>query len=664
MRPACTPCLRSKKTCPGYPAPPRSARPHEVISIAPKPILASNQAAPVAIRQAPIAKDSGRRDHKQRQRETALQQVVPLQQQQQQRQNLTPPQTPGPSIVSYLSMYRPAGDLNFERQDGMYFQLFQAQTAGELSGYFDSVFWTQTVLQECHSEGAIRHAVVALGALYKTLEQSTESPPGSPSDTYQLDSVYQHWEVAVKQYSEALSALVRLHRDQKSHRTRLMATVLLACFDSFIGDHKQAIIQIQAGLRLLDQLRAERRTSFNLTSEEPVEEELITMFKRLAIQAKSYDMAFHFPHPYVIELTPQQPEQAQSPSSEAGSSPSSLSPPMMPDQFYSLREARLAWDTLLEKMLRFTETLFTYTRASGGNNPMGILPKSIQAYGLSFRGQLKQWAEAFEPILQSRTAPGVTHQEKAGIAVLKMFQIMSQILYLMTFSDSELHFDAFHNEFKTIVDLALEVVGDEERRAAAKRCPDPEYCTHRHHRTPDIFGGFDYNTHHIKPSFSADLGIVPPLFVAATKCRNPIIRRQAIQLLKSSARREGMWDSELTARIGQWVVDIEEDEFVTGPLKPWSPPVNGSSNGSAKKSPSFGDNTPLGPGGNARWDGREGGRKSSIAGPPKMVPEEKRVMVRAVDFDLRTRFARLQVGTRNIIPGAPDMRSRVTQFSW
>jgi hypothetical protein len=545
----------------------------------------------------------------------------------------------------------------------MYFQLFRTQTAGELSGYFDSVFWTQTVLQECHSEGAIRHAVVALGALYKTLEQSTESPPGSPSDNYHLDNVYQHWEVAVKQYSEALSALVRLHRDQKSHRTRLMATVLLACFDSFIGDHKQAIIQIQAGLRLLDQLRAERRASFTLTGEEPVEEELITMFKRLAIQAKSYDMAFHFPHPYVIELTPQQPEQAQSPSSEAGSSPSSLSPPSMPDQFFNLREARLAWDTLLEKMLRFTETLFAYTRASGGNNPMGILPKSIQAYGLSFRGQLKQWAEAFEPILQSRTAPGVTYQEKAGIAVLKMFQIMSQILYLMTFSDSELHFDAFHNEFKTIVDLALEVVGDEERRAAAKRCPDPEYCTHRHHRTPDIFGGFDYNTHHIKPSFSADLGIVPPLFVAATKCRNPTIRRQAIQLLKSSARREGMWDSELTARIGQWVVDIEEDEAMTVPLKPWSPPVNGSSNGSSKKSPSFGDNTPLGPGGNARWDGREG-RKSSNTGPPKMIPEEKRVMVRAVDFDLRTRFARLQVGTRGIIPGAPDMRSRVTQFSW
>lgn len=30
----------------------------------------------------------------------------------------------------------------------------------------------------------------------------------------------------------------------RHHRTRLMASVLLSFFDSFIGDHKQAIVQI------------------------------------------------------------------------------------------------------------------------------------------------------------------------------------------------------------------------------------------------------------------------------------------------------------------------------------------------------------------------------------------------------------------------------------
>ncbi|OHE96417.1 hypothetical protein CORC01_08340 [Colletotrichum orchidophilum] len=640
-RPSCSQCVRSKKICTGYPPPSRSARPHEVLAIAPKPLLAAAQHN-VAPARASI--DLPPRRIQKIQRRT------------------TPPQTPsdGPSVIT---MYRPAGNLQLSTQEGLYFQLFRTHTANELSGYFDSVFWTQTVLQECHAENAIRHAVVALGALYKTLEQSHESPPSSPSDAMSpMDGAYRHWEVAIKQYSEAINALVKLHRDQKSHRTLLMASVLLACFDSFVGDHRQAIRQIQTGLSLLEKLRAERRRSFALLSEEPVEEELVKMFTRLAIQAKSYDMAFHFPEPYVIQLTPRNPELPQSPPSDAGSSPSSMSSSSMPEQFFNLMEARIAWDKLLEKMLRFTETLFTYQKSTGANGPMGILPKSLKQYGMSFKGQLDGWSEAFDYLLESRTAPGVSHQEKAGIAVLKMFQIMSQILFLMTYSDSESQFDVFQPHFKAIVDLASEVVGDEERRAAAKRCPDPTQCTHRHNHTPDIFGGHEYNTFHIKPSFSADLGIVPPLFVVATKCRHPVIRRQAIQLLRSSARREGMWDSELTARIGQWVATIEEEELLSSP----SPDARASQASSNVRhgSVDFGEDIPLGPGGNARWDARRDSVFPGLIKPKRSVPEEKRVMVRAVDFDLRARFANLQVGTRGIITGMPDMRSRVTHITW
>ncbi|RXG45060.1 hypothetical protein VDGE_01470 [Verticillium dahliae] len=653
-RPACTQCVRSRKECAGYPAPPRSARSHEVLAIAPKPLAA----APTPIASAQHGTDiAPRRRQKIRERE---------------RQHLTPPQTPLPSInaIAPISIYRPSANLPLATHEGLYFQLFRTHTANELSGYFDSVFWTRTVLQECHSDNAIRHAVVALGALYKTLEQTSESPPGSPSSHDNLsafDNAMRHWEVAIRQYSEAINALVHMdNQDQRSNRGRLMASVLLACFDSFVGDHKQAIVQIQNGLGLLEKLRAERRQSFYVGSEEPVEQELITMFTRLAIQAKSYDMAFHFPQPYVIRLTPQSSDPSSSPPSDAGSSPSSLNPSDIPDRFFTLMEARLTYDKLLEKMLRFTETLFSYSQASGANNPMGILPKSLQQYGLSFKGQLDAWAVAFEPILQSRTAPSVTHQEKAGIAVLKMFHIMSQILYLMTFSDNESQFDMFQTQFKTIVDLALEVVGDEERRAAAKRCPNPELCQHRQAYRPDIFGGREYTTHHIKPSFSADLGIVPPLFVVATKCRNAVTRRQAIQLLRSSARREGMWDSELTARIGHWVTAIEEEPDVLAAANGWGVPQPSvpTRHGSLE----FGADVPLGPGGNARWDTPQSHRHNSSPGlsraTPGPVPEDKRVMVRAVDFDLRARFARLQVGTRGIVPGAPDMRSRVTQIHW
>jgi hypothetical protein len=639
-RPSCTQCVRSKKICTGYPPPSRSARSHEVLAIAPKPNPV------VEIQARPLVPITQARELPARRQKKIVQRLH------------TPPDTPVTNPSS-MTLYRPSLHLPMQQQEGLYFQLFRTHTANELSGYFDSVFWTRTVLQECHSEAAIRHAVVALGALYKTLEKSSESPPSSPSDVSNpMDGAYRHWEVAVKQYSDACQALFLLNnQDQKYNRVRLMSSVLLACFDSFIGDHKQAIKQIQAGLCLLEQLRVERRRAFLPSPEEPVEDELVQMFTRLAIQAKSYDMAFHFPQPYVIKLTPQMPADPASPPSEA-SSPSSVSASWIPEQFTSLLEARTAWDKLCERMMKFTEMLFNHT---SGNGPMGVLPRSLKQYGLGFKNQLESWSDAFEHILESRTAPGVSFQEKAGIAVLKMCQIMGQVLFMMTFSDSESQFDLFQSQFKAIVDFGSEVVGDEERRAAAKRCPDPRFCRHRQNHAPDIFGGHEYAACHIKPSFSADLGIVPPLYVVATKCRNPVIRRQAIQLLTSSARREGMWDSELAARIGHWITAIEEEED--------RPPVHSMPDPMAMPATRNGSvelprDVPLGPGGNARWDVRRDSAIPGLAKFKRTIPEEKRVMVRAVDFDLRARFARLQVGTRGLQQGAPDLRSRETQIAW
>ncbi|KAL2263661.1 hypothetical protein VTK26DRAFT_5823 [Humicola hyalothermophila] len=671
-RPECANCIRSKKICSGYPPPPRSARPFEQIKIAPKPLAPATTAVttpppirePIQLSQRRVAKY--------------------------QRRN-TPPLTPS-TPHAMMMLYHPSINLPFSDQEGQYFHLFREQTASELSGFFDSGFWTRSVLQECHVAPAIRHAVVALGALYKTLEKSNESPRSSP-DGDPRDSAVRHWEMAFRQYSHACTALVKTEgADTTSNRTRLMASILLACFDSFVGDHKQAIVQIQTGLGLLEQLRAERRRSFYATSEEPAEEELTQMFTRLAIQAKSYDMAFHFPEPWVVRLT--NPNQRQkdptSPSSDV-SSPIAVNQDAIPDRFTSVMEARVAWDKLCDRIFRFTETMFAHAQ----NGVMGVLPASLQNYGISFKKDIESWSRAFEHILASRTAPGISSQEKAAIAVLKSFQIMTTVLFMMTFSDSELHFDNFIPYFKAIVDLALEVVGDEERRAAAKRCPDPSFCHHQYRCQPDIFGGHAYAARHIKPSFSADLGIVPPLYVVATKCREPTIRRQAIQLLRSSARREGMWDSELTARIGMWIAEVEEEglELSNGCHNDSAIRTPGSSPVQAQPSPSRGstdsphpefDNAPLGPGSNSRTSISPASSPSpSIGGgvlttpaphtpqPSRLqeqkrsvIPEEKRVMVRAVEFDLRERSAVIQLGSRNLKTGTPDLKTRVARITW
>ncbi|KAI1354973.1 hypothetical protein F5Y01DRAFT_221237 [Xylaria sp. FL0043] len=639
-RPACTQCVRSKKQCAGYPPPPRS-KIYQEKPIAPWPPtnIAGPQvivSQPPTVVQAPLLPSRSRA--------------------------LTPPETPK---YSSIILHQPA-TIPFDSREGQYFQLFRDYTASELSGFFDSTFWTRRVLQECHSEDSIRHAVVALGALYKTLEKMSESPPGSPSEIDHLDNANRHWEVAFKHYSLAIRAVVSSgSHDQAKKRMSLMASVLLACFDSFIGHHKQAILQIQSGLALLENLRAERRQASLPQPEEPVEQDLIQMFTRLAIQAKSYDLAFHFPQPYVIRLTPK--TGAATPSTPNGGPPVSTNKAPIPEVFASLHDGRLAWDTFCEGFMRFTEEMSAYVKMS----PMNILPIELKQYGKRFDEEMEAWSRAFDPILTSRMAPAKSTQEKTAIAVLKMNQIMGRILFNMTFSDSESEFDQYLPFFRDIVNLAMEVIGDEERRAAAKRCPNPEFCQHQPAH-PDIFGG-EYTARHIKPSFSLDLGIVPPLFVVATKCRDPLTRQQAIQLLRTSSRREGMWDSELCARIGNWIATIEEeDDGIIDLPRPLSSSTEtsrlsvGSPGSVSNGSPVFGEAIPLGPGGNARWGSR---RESSPLSPhtrveTNLIPERKRVMVRAVEFDLQKREAILQCGTRGLIPGMPDLRTRATRIVW
>ncbi|KAK4191428.1 hypothetical protein QBC35DRAFT_401657 [Podospora australis] len=659
QRPECHNCVRSKKPCSGYPPPPRSARPFEEIRIAPKPLVAASAPPP------------GRE----------VIQLPPRRVIKCQRRSTSPPTPITPSVLK-AAVNQLSFNLPFNAEEGQYFQLFREQTASELSGFFDSGFWSRSVLQECHAAAAVRHAVVALGALYKTLDKNNESPPSSPSPGQNpYDSPMKHWEMAFRQYANACQALIRADStDPTSNRTRLMASVLLACFDSFVGDHRQAIVQIQNGLGLLDKLLTARRRAFLPQPVEPVEEELTQMFTRLAIQAKSYDMAFHFPQPWVVRLTGNYNQGPNSPSSEGGS-PISINQDPIPDRFLSVMEARVAWDRLCERVFRFTETMFLQAQ----NGVMGVLPSTLQQHGTSFRKDLEAWSQAFEHILASRTAPGVNSQEKAAIAILKMNQIMGTILFMMTFSDSEMHFDKFTPYFKTIVDLALEVVGDEERRAAAKRCPDLRFCRHQDRCPPDIFGGHEYAARHIKPTFSADLGIVPPLYVVATKCREPHLRRQAIQLLRSSARREGMWDSELTAQIGIWITEVEEGEVFDGssfssfmpspgasPVQHHSRPTTSSS--AAPSSATFGSRLSSSPQPQFEYadspltngtNGRDSLSPGLVIKPQrKFVPEEKRVMVRAVDFDLQKRTAVIQLGSRNLKTGTPDLKTKVKEIRW
>ncbi len=129
---------------------------------------------------------------------------------------------------------------------------------------------------------------------------------------------------------------------------------------------------------------------------------------------------------------------------------------------------------------------------------------------------------------------------------------------------------------------------------------------------------------HIKASFALDLGIIPPLFVVATKCRDRRLRRDAINLLMSSPRREGMWDSVLCGRVARWIMEIEEEDL----------PIYGRA-------------------------------RTTMGNGDEMMPaKDKRVMVKEILFDMQRREALLKCGTRGKMEGEVDERARSQGIWW
>jgi hypothetical protein len=60
--------------------------------------------------------------------------------------------------------------------------------------------------------------------------------------------------------------------------------------------------------------------------------------------------------------------------------------------------------------------------------------------------------------------------------------------------------------------------------------------------------------------FTLDMGTVLPLAITAIKCRDRRIRQQAIQLLWSKARREGLcFDTITVARLCSWLSQVERE---------------------------------------------------------------------------------------------------------
>jgi hypothetical protein len=110
---------------------------------------------------------------------------------------------------------------------------FRTRTVPETFPFAD---WPEHVLRTSCYEGAIRHAIVALGALHEHYQGMS-----------QMDSGF-----AMLEYSKAMKQVMKLDmRGSASTDVALISCILFACFESLQGHYRSSLLHVNSGLQIL-----------------------------------------------------------------------------------------------------------------------------------------------------------------------------------------------------------------------------------------------------------------------------------------------------------------------------------------------------------------------------------------------------------------------------
>jgi hypothetical protein len=404
------------------------------------------------------------------------------------------------SVMSYT----PSISVFNDPEERRYFQRFCDKTAGEICGSFDPTFWTEKIPQLCHQDAPIKYATIAVGALAKSLEITSSPTRLSLSGFPQIDHRHldEHHRFALRMYSRAIASLRIILSDGRRHlRTSLTACVLFMTFEALQGNYDGSLTHLRGGSRLLADWRIARRGGSNRLSQDSLSEiqdglvdDLGRLFARLDVQGLFVPPPYRVPNLLQDDLE-------------------------IPDEFDSVQEAREIWDFLMAAIGQFYRKSVVMTQS----DPESLMkPSWIKSHN-HYTTCLMRWRIAFQAI-HAEEPHTITSD---AIHMLSIYYNIATVLLASSLPHTEMLYDEYNSLFAEIIAKAQILLSS----------PDDPSNTSR---------------------FTLDMGTILPLVMTAVKCRDRRIRRQAIALLWSKARREGLcFDTISVARICAWLSSIE-----------------------------------------------------------------------------------------------------------
>lgn len=261
----------------------------------------------------------------------------------------------------------------------------------------------------------------------------------------------------------------------------MICCILFIAFDSLRGDYDTVGQHLYGGLKLLCSSQQDPRSS-NF-----IHDEIVPQLIRLRVQAKSILEDYLF---------------VDDPTTRAM---------CVPKRFLNLSEARNILYSIMSLAFDIGqgEVLDREKREAQTEIYANYLLEE-QAYYASL---LEQWQVGFDDFL-SHLSTTMGSKDLSGAMLLKIHHVTASILLDLAHTSLQCNLDPLLARFQKIVCLAKSLI-----------------------EANKITGVSPWRNF-----LSVDMGIIVLLFLVATKCRDPLLRREATHLI-SSPRREGTWDA-------------------------------------------------------------------------------------------------------------------------
>ncbi|KAK1145536.1 hypothetical protein N8T08_004094 [Aspergillus melleus] len=172
-----------------------------------------------------------------------------------------------------------------DTQEKSNFNYFYSVAIADLSGCFDTGFWSGQMLRVSHSYPALWHAMTALACIHR--EYLTKGSPAAPKpkDPARIQFALKQCNQAIRSLRDLLSGLCPTLLDQL---VVLTTCILFTCMSSLQGQQVQAFVHINNGIKLLHQWNLDSLGRTKSPELNNAVDMLLVMFARLDSQVRPY----------------------------------------------------------------------------------------------------------------------------------------------------------------------------------------------------------------------------------------------------------------------------------------------------------------------------------------------------------------------------------------